>query len=284
MSIIVTGASGQLGRLVIEELLTSVPAAEVTAVVRDSAKAGDLAAQGVTLAVADYNSPESFDGLLRGGDRVLLISGNEMHLDRTAQHKAVLDAAVKAGVALFAYTSAPNGQSGRVTDDHRATEDAILASGIPYSLLRNNLYHEMVTMNIPAALEHGALVRAAGEGRLASASRADYAAASAAVLSGDGHEDTVYELSGDTAWSFAEFAAELSKQSGQHVPYRAITSEEYAAMLSGAGLPDPLPHVMAGIDASIAAGELSAVPGDLSRLAGRPTTPVADAIAAALAG
>jgi len=284
MSIIVTGASGQLGRLVIEELLTSVPAAEVTAVVRDSAKAGDLAAQGVTLAVADYNSPESFDGLLRGGDRVLLISGNEMHLDRTAQHKAVLDAAVKAGVALFAYTSAPNGQSGRVTDDHRATEDAILASGIPYSLLRNNLYHEMVTMNIPAALEHGALVRAAGEGRLASASRADYAAASAAVLSGDGHEDTVYELSGDTAWSFAEFAAELSKQSGQHVPYRAVTTEEYAAMLSGAGLPDPLPHVMAGIDASIAAGELSAVPGDLSRLAGRPTTPVADAIAAALAG
>jgi len=284
MSIIVTGASGQLGRLVIEELLTSVPAAEVTAVVRDSAKAGDLAAQGVTLAVADYNSPESFDGLLRGGDRVLLISGNEMHLDRTAQHKAVLDAAVKADVALFAYTSAPNGQSGRVTDDHRATEDAILASGIPYSLLRNNLYHEMVTMNIPAALEHGALVRAAGEGRLASASRADYAAASAAVLSGDGHEDTVYELSGDTAWSFAEFAAELSKQSGQHVPYRAITTEEYAAMLSGAGLPDPLPHVMAGIDASIAAGELSAVPGDLSRLAGRPTTPVADAIAAALAG
>src|SRR6201986_3564690 len=139
VSVIVTGASGQLGRLVIEELLTS-----------DPAKAGGLAARGVTLAVADYNSPESFDGLLRAGDRVLLISGSEMHLDRTAQHKAVLGAAVKAGVALFAYTSAPLGQSGPVTDDHRPTEDPILASGIPYSLLRNNLYHEMVTMNIPA--------------------------------------------------------------------------------------------------------------------------------------
>jgi NAD(P)H dehydrogenase (quinone) len=253
-------------------------------VVRDPAKAGFLAARGVTLAVADYNFPESFDGLLRAGDRVLLISGSEMHLDRTAQHKAVLGAAVKAGVALFAYTSAPLSQSGPVTDDHRATEDAIRASGIPYSLLRNNLYHEMVTMNVPAALERDGLVRAAGDGRLASASRADYAAAAAAVLAGDGHEDTVYELSGDTAWSFAEFAAEVSKQSGRHVPYHAVTGEEYAAMLSGAGLPDPLPHVMAGIDASIAAGELALTTGDLSRLAGRPTTPVADAIAAALAG
>ncbi|MCW2894009.1 MAG: hypothetical protein JWO75_3498, partial [Actinomycetia bacterium] len=173
---------------------------------------------------------------------------------------------------------------GPVNDDHRATEDAIRASGIPYSLLRNGLYHEMATMNIPAALERGALVRAAGDGRLASASRADYAAAAAAVLASGDHDDTVYELSGDTAWSFAEFAAEVSKQSGRHVPYHAVTGEEYAAMLSGAGLPDPLPHVMAGIDASIAAGELALTTGDLSRLAGRPATPVAEAIAAALAG
>lgn len=283
MSVIVTGASGQLGRLVIEQLLATVPASEVTAVVRDPAKAGDLAARGVTIAVADYNSPESFDGLLRADDRVLLISGSEMHLDRTAQHKVVLGAAAKAGVALFAYTGAPGSQTGPVTDDHRATEDAIRASGVPYSLLRNNLYHEMPTMNIPAALQHGALVRAAGDGRVASASRADYAAAAAAVLSGDGHENTVYELSGDTAWSFAEFAAEVSRQSGRHVPYHAVTGGEYAAMLSAAGLPDPLPHVMAGIDASITAGELASATGDLSRLIGRPATPVADAIAAALA-
>jgi NAD(P)H dehydrogenase (quinone) len=281
VSVIVTGASGQLGRLVIDQLLATVPAGEVTAVVRDPAKASGLAARGVTLAVADYNSPESFDGLLKSGDRVLLISGNEFHLDRTAQHKAVLGAAAKAGVALFAYTSIIGSQTGPVTDDHRATEDAILASGVPYSLLRNNLYHEMVTMNIPAALQHGALVRAASDGRVASASRADYAAA--AVLSGDGHEDTVYELSGDTAWSFAEFAAELSKQSGRQLPYRAVTTEEYEAMLSGAGLPDPLPHVLAGFDASITAGELAFTTGDLSRLVGRPTTPVADAITAALA-
>jgi NAD(P)H dehydrogenase (quinone) len=284
VSIIVTGASGQLGRLVIDQLLATVPASEVTAVVRDPGKAGDLAARGVTLAVADYNSPESFDGLLQAGDRVLLISGNEFHRDRTAQHKAVLGAAAKAGVALFAYTSIIGSQTGPVTEDHRATEDAIRASGVPYSLLRNNLYHEMVTMNIPAALRHGALVRAAGGGRVASASRADYAAAAVAVLSGEGHEDTVYELSGDTAWDFAEFAAELSKQSGRHVPYRPVGGEEYAAMLSAAGLPDPIPHVLAGFDVSITAGELAVTTGDLSRLAGRPTTPVADAIAAALAG
>jgi NAD(P)H dehydrogenase (quinone) len=283
VSVIVTGASGQLGRLVIGELLAKVPASEVTALVRDPGKATDLAARGVVIAVADYNSPESLDGLMRAGDRVLLISGSEFHRDRVAQHKAVLGAAAKAGAALFAYTSALGLQGGPVTDDHRATEDAILASGIPYSLLRNGLYHEMATMNIPAALQHGALVRAAGNGRLASASRADYAAAAAAVLSGDGHEDTVYELSGDTAWSFAEFAAEVSRQSGRHVPYHAVTGEEYAAMLSGTGLPDQLAHIMAGIDASIAAGELAHTTGDLSRLAGRPTTPVADAIAAALA-
>ena len=284
MSVIVTGASGQLGRLVIDHLLATVPASEVTAVVRDPAKAADLAARGVTVAVADYNSPESFDRLLRAGDRGLLISGSEMHQDRVAQHKAVLDAAVEAGVAQFAYTSVLGLQGGSVSDHHRATEDAIRASGIPYTLLRNGIYHEMATMNIPAALEAGALVRAAGDGRLASASRADYAAAAAAVLIGDGHQDTVYELSGDTAWSFAEFASEVSKQSGRHVPYQAVTGEEYAAMLSGAGLPNPLPHVMAGIDASIAAGELATVTGDLSRLTGRPTTPLAEAIRAALAG
>jgi NAD(P)H dehydrogenase (quinone) len=283
VSVIVTGASGQLGRLVIGQLLATVPAGEVTAVVRDPSKAGGLAARGVTLSVADYNSPESLDGLLRAGDRVLLISGNEFHRDRVAQHKAVLGAAAKAGVALFAYTSALGSWTGPVTDDHRATEDAILASGMPYSLLRNGMYHEMATMNIPAALEHGALARAAGDGRLASASRADYATAAAAVLSGDGHEDTVYELSGDTAWSFAEFAAEVSAQAGRQLPYRAVTGEEYATMLSATGLPDPLPHVMAGIDASIAAGELALVTGDLSRLAGHPTSPVSEAITAALA-
>jgi NAD(P)H dehydrogenase (quinone) len=284
VSVIVTGASGQLGRLVIDHLLNTIPASEVTAVVRDPAKGNDLAARGVTVAAADYNSPESFDGLLRAGDRVLLISGNEIHLDRVAQHKVVLGAAIKAGVALFAYTSILGLQGGPVNDDHRATEDAVRASGIPYSLLRNGLYHEMATMNIPAALERGTLVRAAGDGRVASASRADYAAAAAAVLSSGGHEDTVYELSGDTAWSFAEFAAEVSTQSGRHVSYQTVTGKEYAAILSAAGLHDPLPHIMAGIDISIAAGELALTTGDLPRLTGRPATPIADAIAAALAG
>src|ERR1700721_1730880 len=142
VSVIVTGASGQLGRLVIDHLLATVPAYEVTAVARDPAKAGDLAARGVTVAVADYNSPESFDGLLRAGDRVLLISGSEMHLDGVAQHKAVLGAAVKAGVALLAYTSVLGLRGGPVNDDHRATEDALCASGSSQRLLRHGLYPE----------------------------------------------------------------------------------------------------------------------------------------------
>ncbi|MEU0115940.1 SDR family oxidoreductase [Streptomyces bobili] len=282
MSIVVTGATGHLGRHVVEQLLEKVPAEGITAVVRDKAKAAHLAERGVKLAVADYNAPETFDGLFAPGDKVLLISGNEFDKGRPAQHQVVIDAAKAAGVALLAYTSAPGTLSAALADDHRATEKALLASGLPYSLLRNGWYHENYTENLAPVLEHNAVVAAAGDGRVSSAARADYAAAAVAVLTGEGHENTTYELGGDEAWSFAEYAAELSRRTGKEIGYSPVPAETLIGILTGAGLPEPFAAILAGVDASIAKGELVVSTGDLSRLAGRPTTPLSEAIAAAL--
>ncbi|GHE87029.1 NAD(P)-dependent oxidoreductase [Streptomyces spiralis] len=284
MSIVVTGATGHLGRLVVEQLLEKVPAERITAVVRTPEKAADLAGRGVRIAVADYNAPETFDGLFAAGDRVLLISGNEFDKGRVQQHRVVIDAAEAAGVALLAYTSAPGSLTAALADDHRGTEEALLASGLPYTLLRNGWYHENYTEQLAPVLEHGAVVQAAGEGRISSASRADYAAAAVAVLTGEGHENRTYELGGDQAWGFAEFAAEVSRQTGKEIDYRPVSVEEYQGILAGAGLPGPLAAILAGVDASIEKGELVVDSGDLSRLTGRPTTPLADSVAAALEG
>ncbi|MFG2790469.1 SDR family oxidoreductase [Streptomyces sp. NPDC048419] len=284
MSIVVTGATGHLGRHVVEQLLEKVPAEQITAVVRDEAKAADLARRGVKLAVADYNSPETFGSVFSAGDKVLLVSGNEFDKGRVGQHKVVIEAAKAAGVALLAYTSAPGSLTAALADDHRGTEEALLASGVPYALLRNGWYHENYTENLAPVLEHGAVVQAAGEGRISSASRADYAAAAVAVLTGEGHENKTYELGGDEAWGFAEYAAELSRQTGKEIAYNPVPVETYAGILTGAGLPGPFAAILAGVDASIEKGELVVSTGDLSRLAGRPTTPLADAIAAAVKG
>ncbi|MFI0807300.1 SDR family oxidoreductase [Streptomyces echinatus] len=284
MSIVVTGATGHLGRHVVEQLLEKVPAEQITAVVRDRAKAAGFADRGVTLAVADYNAPETFEGLFAAGDKVLLISGNEFDKGRVRQHTVVIDAAKAAGVALLAYTSAPGSLTAALADDHRATEEVLLASGLPYSLLRNAWYHENYTENLAPVLEHGAVVQAAGDGRVSSASRADYAAAAVAVLTGEGHENTTYELGGDEAWGFAEYAAELSRQTGREIVYSPVTTDALAGILTGAGLPAPLAAVLAGVDASIEKGELAVSSGDLSRLIGRPTTPLAEAVTVALKG
>ncbi|MFI8206025.1 SDR family oxidoreductase [Streptomyces sp. NPDC085937] len=284
MSIVVTGASGKLGRHVVEQLLEKVPAEQVTAVVRSPEKVADLAERGVRVAVADYNAPETFDGLFAAGDKVLLISGNEFDKGRVRQHTGVIDAAKAAGVALLAYTSAPGTLKAALADDHRGTERALLDSGVPYVLLRNGWYHENYTENLAPVLEHDAVLAAAGEGRVSSASRADYAAAAVAVLTGEGHENTTYELGGDEAWSFAEYAAELSRQTGREISYNPVTTEALTGILAGAGVPEPVAAVLAGVDASIAEGELVVESGDLSRLAGRPTTPIGEAIAVALKG
>ena len=284
MSIVVTGATGHLGKHVIEGLLEKVPADQITAVVRNEEKAADFAARGVKIAVADYNAPKTFDGVFSAGDKVLLISGSEFDKGRVGQHTVVIDAAKAAGVALLAYTSAPGSLSAALADDHRGTEAVILESGVPYALLRNGWYNENYTENLAPVLEYGAVVQAAGEGKVSSASRADYAAAAVAVLTGEGHENKTYELGGDTAWSFAEYAAEVAKASGKDIAYNSVPVEAYTGILTGAGLPEPLAAILAGVDASIEKGELVVSSGDLSRLTGRPTTPISESVAAALKG
>jgi NAD(P)H dehydrogenase (quinone) len=283
MSIVVAGATGHLGRLVIEELLTSVPAGQVAAVVRDAEKAAGIAARGVELRIADYSAPETLKDAFHAGDIVLLISGSEVGR-RVAQHTAVVDAAKEAGVARIAYTGVLGGPAADflLAAEHKVTEQAILDSGLTYTFLRNGWYTENYTAQIPVQLEHG-VVGSAGDGRVGSASRADYAAAAAAVLTGEGHENKAYELSGDSAWTLTEYAAELSKQSGKEVTYTDVPGEALKGILLGAGLPEPLVDILVDVDVSgISRGLLTGGSGDLSRLIGRPATPLADTIVAAL--
>ncbi|MFI6145488.1 SDR family oxidoreductase [Streptomyces sp. NPDC051109] len=284
MSIVVTGATGALGRLVVEELLSEVPAERVAVVVRSEEKAADLAARGVEVRVADYDAPETLAGAFRSGDRVLLISGNEVGR-RVPQHLAVIEAARAAGVAQLAYTGILGGPEADfdLADEHKVTEQAILDSGLPHTFLRNGWYHENYTGHLGTVLEHGAVVGSAGAGRIASAARADYAAAAAAVLTGEGHLNQVYELSGDSAWSLAEYAAEVAAQTGKEVAYSEVPAETHLSILTGAGVPEGFAAILVDVDAAISRGRLAHTGGDLSRLIGRPTTPVADAIASALA-
>ncbi|MFE3663463.1 SDR family oxidoreductase [Streptomyces sp. NPDC059164] len=283
MSIVVTGATGALGRLVVDALLTTVPAGEVVAVVRDKEKAADLAARGVELRIADYSAPETLAGAFRPGDRVLLISGSEVGR-RVAQHAAVIDAAKAAGVAQLAYTGILGGPDADFTlaDEHKATEQLILDSGLPYTFLRNGWYTENYIANLAAVLEHHAVVANAGEGRIASATRADYAAAAAAVLTGDGHLNTAYELSGDTAWSLAEYAAVISGLTGETITYNNVPAATHQEILVGAGLPEGFAAILVDVDEAIERGRLAGTSGDLARLIGRPTTPLAETVRAAL--
>ncbi|MFK0232108.1 NAD(P)H-binding protein [Streptomyces vinaceus] len=284
MSIVVTGATGALGRLVVEDLLNRVPAERVAVVVRSEEKAADLAERGVEVRVADYDVPETLAGAFRPGDRVLLISGNEVGR-RVPQHLAVIAAARAAGVAQLAYTGILGGPEADfdLAAEHKVTEQAILDSGLPYTFLRNGWYHENYTGQLGAVLEHGAVVGSAGEGRIASAARADYAAAAAAVLTGEGHLNQVYELSGDSAWSLAEYAAEVAAQTGKEVAYSEVPAEAHLSILTGAGVPEGFAAILVDVDAAISRGRLAHTGGDLSRLIGRPTTPVAHAITSALA-
>ncbi|OKI66638.1 SDR family oxidoreductase [Streptomyces sp. MJM1172] len=284
MSIVVTGATGALGRLVVEELLGRVPADRLAVVVRNKEKAADLAERGIDVRIADYDDAESLAGAFRAGDRVLLISGSEVGR-RVPQHTAVIEAAKSAGVAQLAYTGILGGPEAdfELAAEHKVTEQAILDSGLPYTFLRNGWYHENYTGNLGTVLEHGAVVGSAGAGRVASAARADYAAAAAVVLTGEGHLGRVYELSGDTAWSLAEYAAEVSAQAGRAVEYTEVPAEAHLSILTGAGLPEGFAALLVDVDAAISRGRLAATGGDLSRLIGRPTTPVSEAIAGALA-
>lgn len=281
MSIVVTAATGHLGNLVIDELLQRVPAGQVVAVARNAEKAAPIADRGVEVRIADYNDPDALAKAFGAGDTVLLISGLEPN--RLDQHKSIIAIAKDAGVARIAYTSVLGGPEADfdLAADHRATEQAILDSGLPYTFLRNGWYNEVYTDQIPVQLANG-VVGSAGDGRIGSAARRDYAAAAAVVLTGDGHEKKAYELNGDAAWTLTEYAAELAKQSGQDVAYSNLSTADHVQVLVGAGLPEPVAQLFAGVDAAIERGLLAGRGDDLARLIGRPTTPIADSIAAAL--
>ncbi len=281
--IVITGASGQLGHLVIRSLLAEVPAAQIVAAVRNPAKAADLAALGVQLRQADYSQPETLDAAFAGAQKVLLISSSEVG-QRIAQHNNAIDAAQRAGVQLIAYTSVlhATGSPLALADEHLATEAHLKAVGVPHVLLRNGWYTENYMASIPLALQHDTFVGSAGEGRIASAARADYAQAAAAVLTRPNQAGKVYELAGDTSYTLAEFAAELSRQADKTVTYVNLPEAEFKAALVGAGLPDGLAFVLANSDAAAAKGALFDDQRQLSALIGRPTASLASMMAAAL--
>ncbi|MDT2008473.1 SDR family oxidoreductase [Rhodococcus opacus] len=281
MTIAVTGATGHLGRLVVEALLDKgAPAADIVAVVRTPAKTADLADKGVDVRQAEYGDRAALEKALAGVDKLLLVSGSDLG-QRIAQHSNVIDAAKAAGVGFIAYTSVLDAQNTPLglAVEHRGTEDRLAESGIDFALLRNGWYWENYLGSIPAARETGALFGSAGTGVVAAAARKDYAEAAAAVLLADGQAGKVYELGGDERLTYGELAEVMSAVLGKPVSYKDLPQAEYAAVLEGAGLPAPVANMLADSDAGVAVGALDTESGDLQRLIGRSSTPAATALA-----
>ncbi|PYE47932.1 SDR family oxidoreductase [Deinococcus yavapaiensis] len=282
--IAVTGATGHLGRLTLQALLRrGVPASDLIAVVRNPAKAADLTAQGVQVRQGDYFQPDTLVNALEAVDTLLLISSSDFQ-DRVGQHRNVVAAAKTAGVKRIAYTSilGADTTSMLLARDHHATEELIRESGLPYVILRNGWYTENYTGTLEQTLAQGVILGAAGDGRFTPATRADYAEAAAAVLTTEGHENVTYELGGDEAVTMLYLAAELGRQGGRPVTYQNLPGEEYTRMLVSFGLPEGFATILADSDAGIERGDLATSSGDLRRLIGRPTTPLADALHTAL--
>ena len=277
--IAITGATGQLGQHVIDTLLKTVPASQIAAIVRNPAKADALTQLGVTVRQADYSDEAAFTAALQGIDRLLLISSSEVG-QRAAQHRNVINAAIAANVKFIAYTSLLHADRSPLSlhVEHVETEKMLADSDIPYALLRNGWYTENYLASAPAALEHGVFIGAAGEGKIASATRADYAAAAARVISEEGHAGKVYELAGDEGWTLSQLAAELAKQSGKKVVYQNLSEADFAAALKGVGLPAGLADMLADSDAGAAKGGLFDDSHTLSALIGRPTTSLAESV------
>ncbi|TQM64148.1 SDR family oxidoreductase [Humibacillus xanthopallidus] len=285
MKLLVTGASGHLGHLVVESLLErGVPAGDIVATARTPESIADLAERGIEVRRADYDDRASLDAAFAGIDRILFVSGSAVG-ERIAQHTNVIEAAKAAGTGFVAYTSITRADTSDLVlaAEHRATEELLAASGLPHALLRNSWYLENYAGQVSTALEHGVVLGAAGEGRVSAASRADFADAAAVVLAGEGHEGRVYELGGDDAFTLGEYAAALSRVSGRDVAYRDLSVEDYTAALVAAGLPEGYAAVLADGDRGLSQGALFTDSGDLSRLIGRPTTGVEAALRAALA-
>ncbi len=284
MSLVVTGASGHLGRLTVQALLDrGVAANRIIATARTPESLADFADLGVVVRHADYSDPQSLKEAFAGADRVLLISSNAVG-QRIEQHRNVIEAAREAGVDLIAYTSAPRADTTKMllAAEHSATEQLIRDSGLDYVFLRNSWYLENYTEQLATTLQHRAILGSVGNGRVSGASRADYAAAAAAVLAGDGPRNHTYELGGDTAFTLSEYAETLSGLVGETIAYVDQSPAEYQGFLESVGLPEPIARIMADSDVAVARGDLLVESGDLSRLIGRPTTGLADAIRTAL--
>ena len=277
--IAITGATGQLGQHVIANLLNTTPASQLVAVVRNPAKAEALSQQGVNVRQADYGDEAALTKALQHVDKLLIISSSEVG-QRAPQHRNIIQAAAAAGVKFIAYTSLLHADTSPLglADEHIATEKMLADSGIPYALLRNGWYTENYLASAPPALEHGVFIGAAGEGKIASATRADYAAAAARVISEEGHAGKVYELAGDNGWTLSELAAELAKQSGKKVVYQNLSQADFAAALKSVGLPAGLADMLADSDVGASKGGLFDDSHTLSKLIGRPTTPLAQSV------
>ncbi|MEZ2601211.1 SDR family oxidoreductase [Kluyvera intermedia] len=277
--IAITGATGQLGQLVLDDLLNTTAAQQLAAIVRNPAKAQALSQKGVAVRQADYNDEAALTAALQGVDKLLIISSSEVG-QRAPQHRNIINAAKAAGVKFIAYTSVLHADKSPLglADEHITTEKMLADSGIPYALLRNGWYTENYLASAPPALEHGVFIGAAGEGKIASATRADYAAAAARVISEEGHTGKVYELAGDHGWTLSELAAELSKQSGKNVVYQNLSQADFAAALKSVGLPEGLADMLADSDVGASKGGLFDDTHTLSKLIGRPTTSLADSV------
>lgn len=277
MSTAVTGATGQLGHLVVDGLIArGVPAGDIVAIVRDATKATDLSDRGIDVRVANYSDTDALKAALSGVDKLLLVSGSDIG-QRIAQHTNVIEAAESAGVSFIAYTSILKADTSGVSlaVEHLATEKRLAASSIPSALLRNGWYWENYQGSLQQTIDGGVLLGSAGEGKLAAASRADYAAAAVEVLVTDGHEGKIYELGGDERLTYADLAAVIAQISGKPVVYKDVPQSDYQAILEGAGLPGFVADMLSSADAGIARGELDTDSGDLQTLIGRSSTPVA---------
>jgi NAD(P)H dehydrogenase (quinone) len=284
MPLLITGATGQLGRLVVEQLLAAgVPAGDITATGRATDKIKDLADRGVQVRAVDFGDPAAVRAAVAGADRVLLVSAMEPG-GRVAQHRNVIDAAREAGTGLVAYTSIVNAATTtiRLAADHQATEELLRRSGVPYVLLRNGWYYENYTAQLPTFLAQGTVPGSAGEGQIRAAARADYAAAAVRVLTTDGHAGQAYELGGDEPFTLAQLAAEISAQSGKEVRYVDLPESEYARALKEHHVPELMADMIAETDTAVAHGALYTASGDLTTLTGRPATTLSTAVGAAL--
>ncbi len=271
--IVVTGATGQLGRLVIKHLISKIGASEIIAAVRTPEKARDLSALGVQVREADYSRPETLKAALRGAEKVLLISSSELG-QRAEQHRNVIEAAKSEGVSLIAYTSLLHANTSplELASEHIETEEYLKESGVPYVLLRNGWYTENYLASVAPSIEHGAFIGSAGEGRISSAAREDYAEAAAVVMTSEKPQaGKVYELAGDESYTLAELAALLSQESDREIPYVNLPENEFKSALESGGLPEPVAQLLASSDVGASKGGLFDEQGELSSLIGRPT-------------